>query len=199
MRTRTTKALALGAMLIIPTLFVNSAFADGSQKFKIRFAGGFLQNIQQMQVDSDGTPTLMEESRSIALVKGRGTFGRVDILAVTVSGRYESGKLCSRPGFAPVADILANNLVLTFEDVSLLYGNGTGVVCLNLADTAAFPFAEVEGTWDGGTGRFKHAGGKWSIRFDFAAPVGGDTQFIAESGVIKGHITGLRDNDRDDD
>ncbi len=199
MRTRTTRALALGAMLIIPTLFVNSAFADGTQKFKIRFAGGFLQNIQQMQVYPDGTPNLMEESRSIALVKGRGTFGRVDIMAVTVSGKYQSGKPCSRPGFLPVADILENNLVLTFGDLSLLYGNGTGVVCLNLADTAAFPLAEVEGTWDGGTGRFKHAGGKWSIRFNFAErvgpDVGPDTQFIAETGVIKGHLTRLRDDD----
>jgi len=194
MRTRTTKALALGAMLIIPTLFVSSAFADGAKTFKIHLAGGFVQNIQQMQVAPDGTPTLMEESRSIALVKGRGTFGRVDIMAVTASGPYESGKSCS-PGFVPIADILENNLVLTFNDLSMLYGNGTGVVCFNPADPTAFPVAEIDGTWDGGTGRFEGAGGNWSLRFDVAEPVGVATQFVAETGVIKGHITGLGKGD----
>jgi len=200
MKTRASKRLALGAALLMATLAMNPAFADGKQKFKIRIAGGFVQNIQQMQVYPDGTPTLMEESRSIALVKGRGTFGRVDIMAVTVSsGPSTSGKSCSRRGFVPVADILENNLVLTFGDLSLLYGNGTGVVCLNLADTNAFPLAEIDGTWDGGTGRFRRAGGKWSIRFDFAervSPDGSpDTQFVAETGVIKGHVTRRRDND----
>ena len=194
MRTRTTRALALGAMLIIPTLFVNSAFADGTQKFKIRFAGGFLQNIQQMQVYPDGKPNLMEESRSMALIKGRGTFGNVDIMAVTVSGPPVSDKSCSGD-LVKIADIVENNLVLTFGDLSLLYGNGTGVVCFNPLDPTAFPLAEIEGTWDGGTGRFGRAGGNWSIRFNFAEPVGLATQFVAETGVIKGHLTGLRDDD----
>ena len=62
--------------------------------------------------------------------------------------------------------------MLTFGDLSLLYGNGTGFVCLNSADPTAFPLAEIEGFWDGGTGRFRHAGGEWSIRFDFAERVG---------------------------
>ena len=200
MKTRAHKKLAFGAALIMTTLAMNPAFADGTQKFKMRIAGGFVQNIQQMQVYPDGSPTLMEESRSIALVKGRGTLGRADIMAVTVGrGPSTSGKSCSRPGFIPVADILENNLVLTFGDLSLLYGNGTGVVCLNLNDEAAFPLAEIEGTWDGGTGRFRHAGGEWSVRFDFAervSPFGApDTQFVAETGVIKGHITRRRNDD----
>jgi len=194
MRTRTTKALALGAMLIIPTLFVNSAFADGTQKIKIHFAGGFVQNIQQMQVAPNGAPTFMEESRSIALVKGRGTLGRADIMAVTISGPPVSDKSCS-DGLVKVADIVENNLLLTFGDLSLLYGNGSGVVCFNPADPTAIPLAEVEGIWDGGTERFKNAGGKWSIQFNFAESVGVATQFVAETGVIKGHLSGLRDDD----
>jgi hypothetical protein len=188
------KKLALGAALIMATLAINSAFADGTQKFKIRIAGGFVQNVLQAQVDMMGIPTGVVESRSMALVKGKGTFGPVDIMAVTVSGPYESGKLCS-PGFVPIADILENNLVMTFNDVSMLYGNGTGVVCLNLADPTAFPVAEVDGTWDGGTGRFGGVGGNWSLRFDFAEPVGVTTQFIAETGVITGHLTRPFDHD----
>jgi hypothetical protein len=77
----------------------------------------------------------------------------------------------------------------------LLYGNGSGVVCLNELDPTAIPLAEVEGTWYGGTGRFASAGGTWSGRFDFAEPVGFATQFIAEAGVLEGYVTRPRDDD----
>ncbi len=198
MKTQVSKKLAIGAALIVATLAMSPAFADGGKKFKIRFAGGFVQNIQQMQVDMMGVPTGMVESRSMALVKGRGTFGRVDGIAVTVGGPPVSDKACSA-GLVKVADIVENNLVLTFGDLSLLYGNGTGVVCLNPANPTAEPLAEIEGTWYGGTGRFARAGGTWSIRFDFAERVGVATQFVAETGVIKGRLTGLRDDEHDDD
>lgn len=194
MKTRTSQALAIGAALILPVLMVNEAFADGAKGFKMRFAGGFIQNIQQLQVTPQGIPTGVVESRSLALVKGRGTFGKADIMAVTVSGLPLSGKTCSE-GLSAIADIVENNLVLTFNDLSVLYGNGSGVVCGNPADPDAFPLAEIEGEWHGGTGRFSGAGGHWSIRFDFAAPVGGVTQFAAETGVIKGHLTGLGRDD----
>lgn len=39
------KRLALGAALIMATLAMNSAFADGTKAFRIRFAGGYVQNI----------------------------------------------------------------------------------------------------------------------------------------------------------
>ena len=194
MTIRASKALASGVALIMTTLAMNSAFADDMQKVKIHLAGGFVQNILQVQVDMTGIPTGEVQSRGLAFVKGRGTFGRVDVMAVTASGPYISGKSCS-PGFVPIADILENNLVLTFEDLSLLYGNGSGVVCLNQLDPTAIPLAEVEGTWDGGTGRFANAGGTWSGRFDFAEPVGIATQFIAEAGVLEGYLTRPRDDD----
>lgn len=194
MKTRASKSLAFGTALIMAALAMNSAFADGAQKFKIRIAGGFIQNVLQAQVDMMGNPTGEVASRSLALVKGKGTFGRVDIMAVSVGGPPESDQSCSG-GFVKVADIVENNLVLTFRDLSLLYGNGTGVVCLNPLDPTAIPVAEIGGTWNGGTGRFRRAGGEWSIQFNFAEPVGDATQFMAETGVIKGYVTGLRDDD----
>lgn len=45
MKTLASKVLAFGAALVIATLSVDSAVADGAQKFKIRIAGGFVQNI----------------------------------------------------------------------------------------------------------------------------------------------------------
>ena len=194
MKTRASKFLALGAALIVAIPAMSSALAAGAKPVEIRFAGGFVQNLLQMQVDSNGIPTGIFESRSMALVKGLGTFGRVDGIAVTFSGPPVSTMSCPE-GFLKVADIVENNLVLTFSDLSLLYGNGTGVVCLNLADPTAFPVAEIEGTWGGGTGRFGGAGGDWSMRFDVAEPVGVTTQFIAETGVIQGHLTGLGSDD----
>jgi len=194
MKTREFKRLAFGAALIVTTMTMNPASADGTRPLEIRFAGGFLQNVLQLQVDEMGTPTGMLESRSMAFVKGVGTFGRVDIMAVAASGPPETSDLCS-DGLIKVADILENNLVLTFEDLSILYGNGTGVVCFNPLDPTAIPTAEIEGTWDGGTGRFAGADGNWSIRFNAAEPVGVATQFVAETGVIKGHLTRPRDDD----
>lgn len=194
MKNPTSKILAFGVALIVATLAMNPAFANGTQKFKIHIAGGFVQNILQAQVDMMGIPTGEFESRGIALVKGRGTFGHVDIMAVTVSGPPISGKVCSS-GIPAIADIVENNLVLTFGDLSLLYGNGTGIVCPNVDDPDGVPIAEVEGTWDGGTGRFAHAGGEWSGRFEFARPVGNATQFIAEAGVLEGLLTRSRKDD----
>ena len=193
MRTRASKALALGAALIVATLVMNSAFADGMQKFKIRFAGGFVQNIQQLQVDTMGQPTGVE-NRNIVIGKGIGTLGRVDVMGVGFSGPPESDTLCP-DGLIKVADIVENNLVLTFNDLSLLYGNGTGVVCFDPLNPTAPPSAEIEGTWDGGTGRFANAGGTWSSQFDFFEPVGVATQFAAEAGWIEGYLTRSRNED----
>jgi len=194
-KTRASKALAFGVALIVATLGMNSAFADGMQKFKIRFAGGFVQNILQMQVDPMGQPmTGVVENRNIVIGKGIGTFGRVDVMGVGYSGSPESDELCPE-GLIKVADIVENNLVLTFSDLSLLYGNGTGVVCFDPSNPTAPPMAEISGTWDGGTGRFSNASGTWSSQFDFFEPVGAATQFAAEAGAIEGYITRPHDDD----
>ena len=194
MKTGVSKALAFGAALFVTTLGLNSAFADDMQKLKIRLAGGFVQNILQAQVDPMGAPTGVVENRNIVLGKGVGTFGRVDVMVVGFSGPPVSDKLCS-DGLIKVADVVENNLVLTFEDLSLLYGSGTGVVCFDPANPTVPPTVEIDGTWDGGNGRFSNAGGTWSLQIDFFEPVGVATQFVAETGVIEGYLTRSRDDD----
>jgi hypothetical protein len=189
MRKQTSNITALAVLLGLSSAPVSQALADDGRPLMISFAGGFLQNLQQAQVDMMGMPTGEVESRSLVIVKGRGTLGPVDIMAVTFSGPPISETECSE-GLVKVADIIENNLVLTFNDLSLLYGNGTGVVCLDPLNPTAFPVAEITGTWDGGTGRFAHVAGDWSISFDVAERVGSATQFIAENGVIRGHING---------
>ena len=194
MKNPASKILAFGVALIAATLALNSAFANGAQKFKIRFAGGFVQNIVQEQVDPMGQPTGVLENRNIVIGKGVGKFGRVDVMGVGYSGLPVSDKLCPE-GLIKVADIVENNLVLTFNDLSLLYGNGTGVVCFDPLNPTAPPSAEIEGTWDGGTGRFANAGGTWSSQFDFFEPVGVATQFAAEAGAIEGYLTRSHSDD----
>jgi hypothetical protein len=184
----------LGAVLATAALAMTSTFADGVRPLKIRIAGGFVQNINQAQIDMMNAPTGVVEPRSIALGKGVGTFGRVDFMAVTFSGPPVSDKSCPA-GLVKVADIVENNLLLTFSDLSMLYGNGSGVVCFDPAIPAAPPVAEIDGTWDGGTERFEDAGGTWSLRFDVAVPIGIATQFIAETGIITGHLTGMDQDD----
>jgi hypothetical protein len=55
-------------------------------------------------------------------------------------------------------------------------------------------FAEIDGTWGAGTGRFEGVGGDWSLRFDAAEPIGEVMQFVVETGVITGHLTGSHDD-----
>ena len=194
MTAQLSKRLTLGAALILATLAVNSAPADGAKAFKIRFAGGFVQNILQAQVDPMGQPTGVIENRNIVLGKGVGTFGHVDVMGVGFSGPPVSDKLCAE-GLIKVADIVENNLVLTFNDLSQLYGNGTGVVCFDPLNPTVPPTVEIDGTWDGGTGRFSDASGTWSSQFGFFEPVGVATQFAAEAGAIEGYLTRSRDDD----
>jgi hypothetical protein len=194
MKAQSSKRLASCAVLVLATHSMSLAFADGDRPFEMRFAGGFLQNIMQVQLDMTGTPTGLTESRNIVLAKGQGTFGRADLVGVSYSGPPVSVRPCSI-GLIKVADIVENNLVLTFSDLSLLYGNGSGAVCIDPGNPMAPPIVEIDGTWNGGTGRFENAGGDWSIDFGVFDPVGMATQFVAETGVIKGHITRSHDDD----
>ena len=193
MKTRITKKLTLGALLILATSSMDVVFADGGQPFKIRFAGAFVQNILQAQLGPTGAPGDMVDRRTIALGKGVGTFGRVDVMAVAFDGPPLSLQACPE-GFDKIADIVENNLLITFRDLSQLHGNGAGVLCLDPNNLAAPPVAEIDGTWNGGTGRFRNAGGTWSFRMETAVPVGVATQFVAETAVITGHVTGLHDD-----
>ncbi len=86
-----------------------------------------------------------------------------------------------------VAAITDNSLVFTFSDLSLLYGDGQGVVCINFANGEQY--VAVEGVWLGGTARFRNAEGEFSIRFDEFAMVNPNTQIVAESGTITGTLS----------
>jgi len=192
MKTRASKTLALGASLIMATLAMNSAFAGGDRKVYMRFAGDFIQNIEQMDVDVMGRA--LDTTSTVGLIrsKAKGNLGRADLTAVTKSTPVVDpgpDPRCPVPDFpfVKVADITDNSLVFTFVNLSLLYGDGDGVVCINIANGDRF--VAIDGNWLGGTGRFRNATGKFSIRFDEAVVVNPATQFEAESGTITGTLS----------
>ena len=125
------------------------------------------------------------------MLRGKGSLGRYQATAITKAGPPISPRPCPA-GLLKIADITSNNLVLTFNDLSLLYGDGTGVVCFNPIDPEAAPVAEIDGEWLGGTGRFADAGGEFSVRFDEAVEISPATQATAETGTVTGYVTSSR-------
>ena len=188
MKTRASKTLALGASLIMATLAMNSAFAEGGRKVYMRFAGDFIQNIEQTDVNAAGT-AMGTSTVGLIRSKAKGNLGRADLTAVTKSTPVAQPVTDERcpVSFFKVADITDNNLVFTFVNLSLLYGDGDGVVCINFDNGEQF--VAIDGNWLGGTGRFRNATGKFSIRFDEYVVVNPKTQLVAESGTITGTLS----------
>jgi hypothetical protein len=179
--------LLLVLAAVFAVLCAQNASAKGDHPVFLRFAGDFIQNLEQTDVNEFGIPT-GTSTLGLIRAKVKGTLGKADLTAVTKTESLppELDALCP-DGFTKVADITDNNLVLTFSDLSLLYGDGQGVVCINFANGEQY--AAVEGIWLGGTARFRNATGEFSIRFDEFALVNEYTQVVAESGTIAGTLS----------
>jgi hypothetical protein len=168
-------------------LGAQTASANGDRPVFLRWAGDFIQNLEQTDVDEFGEPI---GTSNLGLIRARavGNLGSADLTAVSKSVNLfpEPDDRCPL-GFVKVAEITDNNLVFTFSDLSLLYGDGQGVVCIYFA--SGEQYIAVEGVWLGGTARFRNAAGEFSIRFDEFALVSPNTQVVAESGTITGTLS----------
>ncbi len=174
-------ALALSLIMLIGG---GAAQAD-ERRVWMRFAGALLQNVEQTEVTVDGSTVLA--TKNTVHVRAWGNLGRADLTGfgfdVAVAPAPDSA--CPK-GYFKVAEIVENNLVLTFSDLSLLYGEGSGVICVDFeTGDVSIPIA---GHWTGGTQRFRNASGDWSISFDEAVPVGNTASMLAETGVIRGTL-----------
>ena len=174
-------ALALSLVMLIEA---GAAQAD-ERSVWMRFAGALLQNVEQTEVTLDsGTVPAM---KGAVHVRAWGNLGRADItgLALEVAVAPAPDKACPK-GYFKVAEIIENNLVLTFADLSLLFGEGSGAICVDFATgDVSTPIA---GHWTGGTQRFRDASGEWTISFDEAVPVGDAASVLAETGMIRGTL-----------
>ncbi|MBT8082553.1 MAG: hypothetical protein KJP08_01020 [Gammaproteobacteria bacterium] len=174
---------------VCAVLGAQTASADGDRRVYLRFAGDFIQNLEQRDAVG-GVPTDSTSLFGLVRAKVKGNLGRADLTGVTKSKGVETG-----PEYDPrcpdyflkIVDITDNNLVFTFSDLSLLYGDGTGVVCVNFA--TGEEYVAVEGVWLGGTKRFRNAKGEFSIRFDESVLVNANTQVTAETGRIFGTLS----------
>ena len=171
---------------LFTVLAAQTASANGDRPVFLRWAGDFIQNLEQTDVDEFGNPI---GTSNLGLVRARavGNLGSADVTAVTkgVNLIPEPDDRCPG-GFMKVVEITDNSLVATFSDLSLLYGDGQGVVCINFA--SGEQYVSVEGVWLGGTARFRNATGDFSIHFEEFALVNPNTQVVAESGTITGTL-----------
>ena len=181
------KVLLVVLVGLFTVLGAQIASAKGDRPVFLHWAGDFIQNLEQTDVDEFGMPI---GTSNLGLIRARvvGNLGSADLTAVSKSVNLIPGPDDRCPdGLMKVADITDNNLVFTFSDLSLLYGDGQGVVCINLANGEQY--IAVEGVWLGGTERFRNATGEFSIRFDEFALVSPNTQVVAESGTITGTLS----------
>jgi len=190
LRSRFSKNVTLIALVgVLAILGAGIASADGDRRVFLRFAGDFIENLEQTNA-AGGVPTGPTSLSGLVRAKVKGNLGRADLTAVTRSIGVGPDPVFDErcpDYFMKIVDITDNTLVLTFSDLSLLYGDGDGVVCMDFSTFEQY--VAVEGKWLGGTVRFRNAKGEFSIRFDEAAEVNGNTQVTAEVGTITGKLS----------
>jgi hypothetical protein len=181
------KVLLVFFVGLFTVLGAQTASAKGDRPVFLHWAGDFIQNLEQTDVDEFGIPV---GTSNLGLIRARavGNLGSADLTAVSKTENVIPGPDVRCPdGFMKIVEITDNNLVLTFSDLSLLYGDGQGIVCINFANGEQY--IAVEGEWLGGTARFRNATGEFYISFDEFALVSPITQVVAESGTIMGTLS----------
>lgn len=177
--TTTSLKKRIGVALLLATLIGASTAQADERTVWMRFAGALLQNAEQTDLGTKGA----------IHVRAWGNLGRADITGFALEVAPPMGPTwdpACPEGFFKVADIVENNIVLTFTDLSLLYGEGSGVICVDFPTGEVF--TAIDGHWKGGTQRFRDAGGDWSLRFDEAVPVGRAASVLAETGMLRGTL-----------
>lgn len=186
MSIHTSAILSLG---LFAALCTQTAGAGNDREIRMRFAGYFIQNLEQMQV---GPLAQSVQSSTVGVIRAkvRGNLGSGDLTAVTKAEPVLSPAPDERcpPNFLKIFDVKANNLLFTFEDLSLLYGDADdGAICVNFLNGEQF--VAIDGIWLGGTGRFRDATGEFSVHVDEFVPVSAATQVVAEAGTISGTLS----------
>lgn len=180
-----------GAIMLVAIGLPQTAVAERELKMDLRFAGGFVAS-GIVHLDIDPMATADTTTSPLIHVQARGKPGRAvirgfggggDALPVFTPGPCLEAS--STDGFLRiVAD--EDPLLFTFHDLSLLFADGDGEICIDLATgLSTFKF-DIE--FFGGRGRFEGASGDAVIRGE-AVPVSADGSFLAETGTIVGTIT----------
>ncbi|MCH8249568.1 MAG: hypothetical protein IH913_08175 [Proteobacteria bacterium] len=164
-----------GLILLLAAGLPQTALAKDVE-MNLRFAGAFISNSLPsalIHVQAKGSP-------GKAVIRGYGASGAADPDPVVVSD-------CLSGTDGAFLSIIAGEdpLIFTFQDLSLLFADGSGEICVDSATgNAEFRF---DITFIGGRGRFEGATGTAVITGE-AQPVSADGSFLAETGTIVGTI-----------
>ncbi|MEE8426870.1 MAG: hypothetical protein V3S15_06255 [Woeseiaceae bacterium] len=177
-----------GIILLVAAGLPQTAVA-GEVKMNLRFAGAFatgILHVNPMTGDLVPTPLIHVQAKGSpgkAVIRGYGAGGDEPPVFVVPP------ELCLGSS-SPVAGFLRiiageDPLLFTFQDLSLLFADGSGEICIDLANgNSEFEFDIM---FTGGTGRFEGASGTAVITGE-AQPVSADGSFLAETGTIVGTI-----------
>jgi hypothetical protein len=176
-----------------------AAVAGKVVEVDLEFAGGFVAsgivhlNLATMDpIDTTTSPLIHVQAKGSpgrAVIRGFGAGGE-DMFDVPIFNCLGVSGVFARLTAAE------DPLLFTFEDLSLLFANGDGVICLDISGPPPFSAVfEFDIMFTGGTGDFEGATGTALIRGE-AVPVSNDGSFLAETGTIVGTIF-LPDDDDD--
>ena len=164
-----------GVILFVAAGLPQTAVAKDVE-MDLRFAGAFISSglpSPLIHVQAKGSP-------GKAVIRGYGA-GPGDISFPTVC----LGLSSDQPFSILRVEATEDPLIFTFQDLSLLFADGSGEICVDTATgNAEFRF---DITFIGGRGRFEGATGTAVITGE-AVPVSADGSFLAETGTIVGTI-----------
>ena len=147
-------------------------------EMNLRFAGAFISNSLPsalIHVQAKGSP-------GKAVIRGYGATGAGDPAPAVVSD-------CLSGEDGVFLSIIAGEdpLIFTFQDLSLLFADGNGEICVDLTSPTGKSEFRFDITFKGGRGRFEGATGTAVITGE-AEAVSADGSFLAETGTIVGTI-----------
>jgi hypothetical protein len=164
-----------GIFLFVVAGLPQTALADKTVKMDLRFAGAFISNSLPsplIHVQAKGKP-------GKAVIRGYGANPALDAVEAPVL------ECLGSPGVFARITAAEDPLIFTFNDLSLLFADGSGEICLDLATfDSVFRF---DITFTGGRGKYEGATGTAVITGE-AHPVSVDGSFLAETGTIVGTI-----------
>ena len=190
MKTKNTSVSLVAVFLILAAGLPLTAFAGKEVQMNMRFAGGFVASGIK-HLDLSTMDPLDTTTSPLIHVQAKGSPGRAVIRGFGAGGGgmpvFTSGDCLGSSSGAGFVRILVGEdpLLFTFNDLSLLFADGTGEICIDLM--TGFSEFQFNITFMGGRGRFEDATGTAVIRGE-AVPVSADGSFLAETGTIVGTI-----------
>jgi hypothetical protein len=177
MKTKNISVGIAGILLFVVAGLPQTALADKTVKMDLRFAGAFISNSLPsplIHVQAKGKP-------GKAVIRGYGANTALDAVEAPVF------ECLGSPGLFARVTAAEDPLIFTFKDLSLLFADGSGEICVDLTSPTSNSVFRFDITFAGGRGKYEGATGTAVITGE-AQAVSADGTFLAETGTIVGTI-----------